>query len=585
MDRTESGTQTYLAALADRLVTAPHGYKGELVAQAATFLGVSPDKVYRDLRALGRLPKRKPRADRGASKLPAAQARTVASLMVESSRANGKRLMPQRDALEIAAANGIVTAPVSVSTLSRRMRAEGFHPDQIARPTPHTKLRSLHPNHVWQLDVSVCVLFYLDGKAGLSVMDERRFYKNKPQNVARIAKQRVLRYLVTDHFTGAFYLDYYLGAGESQEILFDFLMEAFNQRTSPQDPFHGVPFLMVWDAGSANQSHLIDNLLDRLQVKHWAHIPGNPRAKGQVETTHNLVERGFEGRLSLMQVEDIDQLTDSAHVWMRHFNASRAHSRHGNSRYGLWQTIRPEQLRLCPPRELCEQLLRTRPEQRKVQGDLTVQYTVKGYPAANYSVAEVPGVRIGEPMKVCVNPYRAPNLFVLTTDQNGQEVAHECIPLQRDQAGFYESAPVIGERFAAPPDTDTDRHRKAMAKAAYGAETQQAVDEARKQHRPAFGGQIDPISYLAVGTVAHFMNRPGSQLEIPNSSRLELKPLEHLEALKRLRAHLGRPLTQEENRKVREAYPEGVPETDFANLVDWLSSADPSAAARSAKPL
>lgn len=59
----------------------------------------------------------------------------------------------------------------------------------------------------------MCVLYYLD-RGGLAVMDKKEFYKNKPQNVKRIANERVLRYLVTDHYSGAFYLHYFLAAGE-----------------------------------------------------------------------------------------------------------------------------------------------------------------------------------------------------------------------------------------------------------------------------------------------------------------------------------------------------------------------------------
>lgn len=555
----------YLEGVAAQLSAASRGLRGKIVTRAATMLQCSTDRVYRGLREAGFSSGRNRRQDAGTRCVALDEAKAVAAMMVESSRANGKRLLSASTALEIAQENGLVSAAATPGTFLRVMRENGLHPNQLSRATPHTTMRSLHPNHVWQFDVSVCVLYYLD-KGGLAVMDEKRFYKNKPANVARVANLRVLRYVVTDHFTGAFYVHYFQAAGEDQETLFKFLMEAFAERSHPKDPFHGVPFMLVWDAGSANQAHLIRNLLDRLQVKHWAHEPGRPRAKGQVEKTHDLIEREFEGRLFMVNIQNIDELNAKAHAWMRVFNGDRDHTRTGRTRYGLWQTIRAEQLRLCPPRELCEQLLSTKPEARTVKGNLVVSYAVKGYGPANYSVAHVPGVRVGESVMVTVNPYRAPSIFVLGEDENGEEKVYECAPIERDAAGFPVDAPVFGERYAAKPDTDTDQHRKQMAKVVYGADTQQEVDKARARREPAFGGKVDPFSYLENKAVAHYMRRPGTALELPHAAQPELRPMTVVEALKRLRERFDRPLTKDESAEVRAAYPEGVPEEEFEQL-------------------
>ena len=328
--------------VAAELRDAPRGKKGDIVSRTAQFLGCSKDRVYRGLKAVGWGSQRQSRQDRGNSRVSREEAAMVASIMRQSTRNSGKRLLSVEDALEIALANPVsgVKTQASPDTYARVMREHGLHPDQVARATPFTQMRSLYPNHVHQFDVSICVLYYLD-KGGLAVMDEKRFYKNKPQNVAKVSNQRVLRYLITDHYSGAFYVEYFQAAGEDQETLFEFLMRAWPKRAHPHDPFHGVPEMMVWDAGSANQSHLIRNLLDQLQVDHWAHTPGQPRSKGQVERYHELIERGFEGRLSLMKIESLEALNSAAHTWMRRFSATKAHTRSGTTRYGLWQTIKP----------------------------------------------------------------------------------------------------------------------------------------------------------------------------------------------------------------------------------------------------
>lgn len=583
MHTSELGTLDYLRTLAARLESAGHGEKGAMIDTAAAFLTTTPQGIYRQLLKSGFCSGKKIRADKGDSRLSDQDAKTIATLMVESSRQNGKRLLGVSDAMEIAAANHMITTTVSPGTALRIMRQRGMHPDQIARPTPHTEMRSLHPNHVWQFDVSVCVLFYLD-KGGLGVMDEKRFYKNKPENIAKISKQRVLRYLISDHYTGSLYVHYYMGSGETQEILFRFLMDAFHKRDHEQDPLHGVPFMMVWDAGSANQSALIKNLLDRLDCKHIAHLPGNPRGKGQVENGHNIVECKFEGRLFMMNIQSVDQLNEQAHVWMRHFNGNFKHSRHGHSRYGLWQTIRQDQLRICPPNELCEQLLRTRPEQRQVRGSLVVQFTVKGFEPAQYSVAHVPEIRVGEYVSVCVNPYKAPNIYVLATDADGAERHYECVPLGRDAAGFLVDAPIFGEGYQATQDTDVDTHRKQMAKAAYNADTLQEVDKARNEKRPAFNGEIDPVSYMKELTTSHFMSRKGTEMDVPDHAHIEVKPMTTAETAKRLLAELGTaPEGVNYYAMTKELYPEGVTEEAFESLKQYIATPPTKTALRVVK--
>jgi hypothetical protein len=566
----EMGVDDYFRELAMRLIGTTHGEKSRLIEQAAQTFGLSPQNVYRRLRAAGWRSGRKLREDKADSRLSLDDARQIAGILDESTRrGNGKRLLGVADAMAIAQANQMIApAGVSPATALRVLRLNGLHPEQLKRPSPHMPLASLHPNHVWQFDVSVCVLFYLDDGT-LGTIDEKKFYKNKPDNLARIEKKRVLRYLITDHYSGALYVEYFLAAGENQETLFNFLMNAFFKRGHEQDPFHGVPRRLVWDAGSANQSYLIRNLLDQLDVAHYAHTPGNPRAKGQVEVHHNIVERKFEGRLPMMRITSLAQLNHHAHIWMREFNANFKHSRHGNSRYGLWQTIRREHLRVPRSREVCEQLLHTKPETRKVQGSLVVSYRIKGFETLDYSVVDVPGVRVGDAVEICVNPYRAPNIDVLLRDADGRITHIECEPLQKNAAGFRVDAPVIGQEFRAAPDTATEREKKNLVKLAYGAGTLKEAEAKRDAREPAFGG-LDTTSYLEAQTRAHYMRRPGVDLDLPDRSRPEPTVLTHVQACKRLLILFGDAWSAEMADRVRAEFPEGVPEIEMDALAARL---------------
>jgi hypothetical protein len=92
--------------------------------------------------------------------------------------------MPVVTAMEILQASGQLKASVSASTVSRQLHARRMHPDDLALPTPSVQLRSLHPNHVWQVDSTTGAYYYLPG-GRLRWMPEDEFYKNKVANLVK----------------------------------------------------------------------------------------------------------------------------------------------------------------------------------------------------------------------------------------------------------------------------------------------------------------------------------------------------------------------------------------------------------------
>ncbi|HEY4145194.1 hypothetical protein [Pinirhizobacter sp.] len=563
----------YVRALAARLDRARRGEAGELVTQAMHWLGgVSRPTVYARLRELaGWTSGRKVRTDKGDSRVGEPEIKAVAGILRAAQRQNGKELLSVTDAIDMALANGMLNERVSSETMLRLMRQHDCHPRQLARPDPHVDMRSLHPNHVWQLDASVCVLYYLrNGRMG--VMDERKFNVRKPRDLAKVSNQRLLRYAITDHYTGDVLCRYYNVSGEDQRTLFEFLMWAM--QGSEAHVMRGVPWMLVWDAGSANQSHAIGALLTALMIRHWAHKPGNPRAKGQVEGVHNVIERKFEGRLTFTRIDSVEQLNGEMDIWLRAFNGTAIHSRHKHTRDGMWQTIRQEQLRLCPAEDLCRTLLHSRPEARRVKGNLTVQFAAKGYEPAVYSVEHVPNLRVGDSVMVAVNPYRAPCIFVLGENEDGSTRYVECEPIARDQAGFFVTAPTFGESYAAKPDTPVDTARKDLNELVYGERETLDAAAARTKGRIAFNGALDPFKDIreAAKNAPSHIQRRGTDLDVPNPVHVELKPLSHVDALYALKARLDRVITKDEAVAVREWYPDGVPEIELDALVQRIAA-------------
>jgi len=578
MHQGELAEMQMLQSIASQLSAAPHRGRGKVAAAGAQLLGVSVQTLYNRLRKVGYSSGRKLRSDKGDTRVSIEQVREVASILQASRRTTGKALLTVRDAMDVASSNGLLTERVSAATMLRVMRRAGCHPAQLAQPTPHVRMRSLHPNHVWQLDASICVLYYLRG-GRVGVMDERKFNARKPRDLARVDNRRVLRYALTDHFTHDTVARYYHTAGEDQLCLFDFLMHAFHAQDGRV--MHGVPWMLVWDAGSANQSHGIRNLLDALAVRHWAHTPGNARAKGQVEATHNVIERRFEGRLTFTRIDSVEQLNEHLDTWLRSYNGSEIHRRHGHTRDALWQTIRADQLRLCPPRETCAMLMHSKPEPRTVAGNLTITFRPRGYERATYSVAHVDGVRVGDRVNVALNPYHAPAVFVVSQAEDGSTRYTECTPVATDAAGFFADAPVFGQRFAAQADTDVDTARKEANERAYGErETLDAI-AAKTKGAVAFNGEIDPFADLRekAEQVPAYMQRRGTQIDLPNTAHVEFKPLDHVEAMRELRARLGRALVREENEAVRAWFPDGIPPEEMDALVERIQQLSDAAGA------
>jgi hypothetical protein len=506
--------------LAQVLATAPHGGKGALCAAAAADLGVSPQTVSKWLNAMSIRNPRKRRSDAGSSALSRDEASAISVALLESLRRNGKRLLSVEQTLDMLRANDLIRAeridpatgeckPLSNSAIARALRTYGLHPDQLLRPAAAMTLASRHPNHVWQIDASLCVLYYLPRQTGLQVMDADTFYKNKPANVAKIEQDRVWRYAVTDHASGHVYVEYVLGA-ESGENLATVFINAIQKREGA--PVHGVPLMAMLDPGSANTGALFKNLCRALQVRVQINQVGNPRAKGQVEKAHDLIEKSFESRLKFVRVETLAQLNAEAARWMRSFNGTSVMARHGMTRYEAWLKITAEQLRIAPEVAICRELATSAPEERTVSDLLQISYR-----GQTYDVAAVPDVQNGDKVMVCRNPWRPEAAQVIDRDAEGREVYYVIEPVAKDAWGFATASPVIGETYRRHADTPAQTAAKAIEKLAMGEATLEGAAAARKGKRLAFDGRIDPWKDVAdkVAALPAYIAKRGTPLDTP----------------------------------------------------------------------
>ena len=570
----------------DALSTAPHGCKGSVATTQARLLNCDVKTLYRQLDEAGLASPRKRRSDAGNLSVSRAEAMTIMALKTTAQRANGKDNMAVGNAANLIRGNGLAAlgkmdkatgelVPVCDDTISRALRHYSLDLKTLRRPSPHRGAKSLYPNHVWQIDASVCVLFYLD-TGGLGVMEADEFYKNKPENFQKKAKAMVIRYVCTDHFTGTVHFRYYLGA-ESGEMLCEFFIDCVQPKDHEKEPFHGVPKIVVVDPGSANKGALFANLLRLLGVTLIVHRPKNPRAKGSVEKHNDLIERGFESTLIAITVVSLEQLNAEASIWRRYFNGARKHSRHGHTRYGLWQTIRQEQLRMAPAPEICRSLMSGKTVTRDVRGDLTVSFD-----GAAYTVRDVPHLNIGQKVMVARSPYRDDAILLIEQDEHKRDVHWVCPVVGLDAAGFRDDAPVWGEDYKALPDTPAVKDMKAIERMAYGVEGKLEVDAARKKRAPVFGG-LDITSHLDAATPASYMPRRGTESDVaspvqanghadsltsPGARAIEAVRLNPVQLAGRLHQAMPGEWRAENYQRLVAWYPDGALESEIAAIVD-----------------
>jgi len=437
--------------IARRLAFSTNGDKARIVQEYVEMMGWSRGTVYRVAREFGFEGFSKARADKGRKKLAPEQIETAAALSYKSKRKTERIIMPTWKIREVMEDNNLIPpGTVSDSTLNRYFREMGLNQSSLLSPTAHVNLASLHPNHVHQMDPSVCVQYDFKDKGTRWEMVDRdmklAFYKNKPQYFKEI-KKILLRYLLTDHASGTIYPYYYYVRGEDTRTLVDFVLRAWAVKADPElFPFHGVPRILMCDAGSANISAPFRTLVKNLKVDLIVHEPGNPRACGQVENAHLTWEHAFESELSLEKAPDIEHLNARAYDYVMKFNAIHKHRRTGVPRFSAWQAITREQLRYLPAPEICRRLISGKEFAAVVDG--AKQIRIDG------TVYEVRGpVRRGMRMKITPDFYN-PRQFQVE-DEAGRTYA--TAPVMTNKLGFREDAAVIGQSYKSHAYDQTQR--------------------------------------------------------------------------------------------------------------------------------
>lgn len=525
-----------LFALRDRINAAPHGCATELVHRFASMIGKNPSTVYAWLRDhTGYRSGRKKRADAGTTALPQETLHFIAAAKREGIRGNGKATLPTAVAMNIAHTNGI-DVPVSEGRINSLLRAARMDIKSQLAARNHITLRSLHPNHLHQIDPSLCLIYYTP--KGQAIMRDEEFYKNKPASMDKV-RLKVWRYVRYDHASGNLDVRYFEAAGENQHSLFEFLLYTWGQQ--PTRVSHGIPSMLLWDKGSANTSFAIKNLLDALGVDHETHAVGHSWGKGGVEQGNNLVETHFESRLRFEPVETVEQLNAAAAAWVRDYNANAiAHvdcrltraSGQPMVRDELWQLIlrHPGALVQMPPREICQWFMAGQ-ELTRVVRDLSISFS---HPelgrSARYDLkpwAEF----LGNGQKVRVTPLlMQQGALRIEIERMGAEPLLVQVQPESDFDDFGRpmSAPVAGEEYARAPQTASERTANKLSAAAWGdGITVDGAEKKRAEQARPFGHLNDGKGIVAH---SHLGKADLPQRLVPNAEEVQTPQVQSLQS-------------------------------------------------------
>lgn len=561
---------------------APHGERGQIVERAAEVLNLSVQRTHtlvsQAARQLGLKAPRKRRADAGESAITDAELELIAGTILHDRRA-GKWMIPLEDTIDMLHAAGKIATRLSASHVARLLRERGLDGRSLAAPKPHVSMRTEHINAVWQIDASVCVLYKTPKGELLLLEEDGVHYKNKPANLVRVMDQLLVRFLGTEHASGAIALRFYSG-GETTENALDFLMWMMTQRQGVDGtpmPLHGVPFMLYTDQGGCFKSGPFKNFCSAMGIKQDWHAPRNSRATGSAESGQNVSERGFESRLRFLDPETItiDRMNAMAELWMHSRNGTKKHSRHGMKPYEAWSTIGTEHLRLAPSMEIMRELPVSLAKTRDVTGNMTVSFAIKGQGSRDYDVRYVPGVSPRDKVLVAINPLAAPAVRVGVTDrETGEIVWHQVEPVKEGWMGYAADAPVLGkDEYKAMPATPADERRARIAAQAYatpeGPATPAQVKAAQKAGAAPYAGQFDPFADIKAkaASLPSYLQRPGTP-HAAAAPTVEPKRLSVAEACKRMRLALGSDYDPATYAWLTERYGDaGVPEDVVPGLI------------------
>lgn len=385
--------------------------------------------------------------------------------------------------------------------INQYFRRMGLGTKQLKTPDPHITLQTLRSNHGHECDASRCK-WYFTPKGNIVPIRPGEDYLNK--NFWKDGKKiPVQRLLMVDHFSHAFFVRYYLGL-EAVDWA-DFMFHAWSEKDA-NFPFHGIPDILLLDNDRALRSYAMLQLYEYLNIFVPNVEPYSARVKGSVEVMNRIWEVWFESRLFRNPPTSIDDLNQKAFEFAIWFQNSRIHSRHGQPRFQNWRSNIEGHLKKCPEFDTFRQLLHTKPETRKVNGN--GEFTFRG---VDYRLENILSTEID----VFIHPFLYSDNQAVTLQYPSRKLNRNnflttnvqtlsVLPALKTPNGFLQTSAVLGS-YKSHKDSLTQTSMKLLEAQEPGIDIDKAssvetLTESVKAPAfiPVHGHQVQPVSQVPI---------------------------------------------------------------------------------------
>lgn len=310
--------------------------KGEFIRGLAVDLGCHPctiSRAFKDLKK-GSLNTRD-RRDKGSYRFAGMSpeeciqaAKMVAAMKIEMATKTGKTGSTE-SAIRALYNSGQIHTLIPDSTMNRWLNQLSLSFRQIRNYSASTGIRlgTDEPNKWWFMDFSVSEIYYLL-QSGKMVQDKTGILTDKNHREELLTKKGFRKlYIgcVVDLYSSTYWVNGYVSPGESAYMVLNFLMDAMQKKDDPQNPFRGIPQNIYCDKGSALHSQQMRDLLEPLGIKIWSHIPGNPKAKGRVESRIGAYKNTIERCFAFQKPASIDEYRQITQKMITSDNLSKGH--------------------------------------------------------------------------------------------------------------------------------------------------------------------------------------------------------------------------------------------------------------------
>lgn len=324
--------------------------------------------IYRKLQKLNKIPKQCL-----ITKEEDVLARKIAAFILRCMSKKKFRSVPTEIAIkELERIKAIPKNSISISRANELMRYLGISKEFFKLASPCIRMKTTGPNMLHQADFTVSQMFYLDN---IRVRHHSEYTKREP-------RRKIMIGAVKDHFSQCIYAQGYEMQAESTEAVIRFLHDGWSDKSSISFPFHGLPWQLYTDAGPGWKSRPAQQLYKSLYITWKPHSPGNPRATGSIE-------KAIDGLITFEKIMK-GRLCTGANLSLADFNRmlfeycidlnNKPHTVFTKQkRFEVWQQIKDEDIRQCPPIDVFVKLTATDDEPRKVTPYGTIKYKGKEY--------------------------------------------------------------------------------------------------------------------------------------------------------------------------------------------------------------